>query len=340
MQLSNHEYKISLTMDNNPEDLQQIITTINDQLRVDKVISSAGLSIDKKSVFYRMPDGALRVNAMLKSGYQSLISRVGVPYRLASTMPEHLEIPLINGLLTAENQRCVVADKVMVRLINNEVRAVLSGSYTAINDLDILGMIERTFLPRIARVDYNSDHMHSNTRLRTRNQESGTYHGYQVDMFLYIENSEIGDASVKCGVGISIARNINELGISRTLYIPFAQDVRTLGKVIHRGDAIKKIEKTIDNLFERSAANWDLIQVALRRMSELNMETLILFEDRLIKSLQTMPEFNVWKESYTKMREATVISNAFDLIYLMTSIPYRDESFNTVVEEIIFGQLF
>lgn len=338
MQLSHTNYKLNLVAENNPEDLQIIISSINDQQRVDHVVSSASLNINEKSIYYRTPDGSLRAKAIMKSGYQSLISKIGVPYRLASTMPEYLEVPLINGLLVHETQRQVVADKVMIRLINNEVRAVLSGSYTAVNDLDIVGLLERAFLTRLANVHFTCDHMHSTTRMRTRNQASGNYHGYLVDMFLYIENSEIGDASVRCGVGISIMKDVD--GLSRSLYIPFAQDVRTLGKVIHRGDAIKRLEKTIDNLFDKASANWDLIQVALRKMSELDTSELILFEDKMIKSLQTMPEFNVWKDSYNKMREATVINNAFDLIYLMTSIPYRDESFNSVVEEIIFGQLF
>ena len=339
MKLSEHDYRINLVADNNPEDLQSIISVINDQVRADEVVSSAHLSIIEHAMFYRLPDGSLRERFVLKSGYQSLLTRLGVPYRLASTIPSHLEIPLINGLLIDESQRSHVADKVMIRLINHEVRAVLSGSYTTINDLDILALLESTFLPRLSSVGFECDHMHSNTRLRTRTQLSGNYNGYSVDMFLYISNSEIGDASVKCGVGISIAQNISTLA-NRMLYIPFVQDIRTLGKIIHRGDALKKLENMIDNLFDKASANWELIQVALRRISELNVEGLILFEDKLVKSLQTMPEFNVWKDSYNKMRESTVINNAFDLIYLMTSIPYRDESFNSVVEEIIFGQIF
>jgi hypothetical protein len=156
-------------------------------------------------------------------------------------------------------------------------------------------------------------------------------------MFLYISNSEIGDASVRCGLGINITSSVSP---ERSLSFEFAKDTRTLGRVIHRGDAIKRLEKELNTLFDTAAMNWGLIQSALRAMSNVSVENLPTIEEKMIKALQSMPEFEAWKLSYDEMRQTSVITNMFDLIYLMTSIPYRDESFGSIVEEIIFGRFF
>jgi hypothetical protein len=179
--------------------------------------------------------------------------------------------------------------------------------------------------------------MKSNTKIITRNEYLWSYGEYSVSMFLYISNSEIGDASVRCGLGISIGRSSTP---ERRLSFEFVRDTRTLGRVIHRGDAIKRLEKELNNLFDTATNNWSLIQNALIAMSNVEVQNLPNIEEKMIKALKTMPEFEIWKTQYDEMRKTSVITNVFDLIYLMTSIPYRDESFGSIVEEMLFGRFF
>lgn len=335
MNLSKNFYVADVIVGDNPENLDSIGTVISNLNKMDISAYFTSLSINEDSLYFlpTTASGILTSRKILKSGYQSLLSRIGIPYRLVDNSPSWLEIPLVNGKLIQLTQKNYNSD-VLIRMIGNEIRAILSSSYTAIDDKDIISLLERSFLSQVNNVHFTCDHTKSNTNIITRNQNTWEYNGYTVSMFLYISNSEIGDASVKCGIGITIAKN------ERRLSFNFSRDIRTLGRIIHRGDAIKRLEKEMNILFNTASSNWSLIQNALIAMSNVDVQNLPGIEDKVIKALKTMPEFEVWKTQYDAMRESSVINNMFDLIYLMTSIPYRDENFTTVVEEILFGRFF
>ena len=337
MKLSNENYVRYVLVDNNPENLAPIHNVIDSLDKTDTEVHFAALSIDDQRLYFLSKDSKLiSSRTVLKSGYQSLLGRLGIPYRIADNSPAWVEIPLVNGTISNMSQRSAQPN-LIIRMINNEIRAMLSHSYTAIDDKEIISLLERSYLPLIANVSFNCDHTTSRISMHTREQFLWTYGNYSTNMFLYITNSEIGDASVRCGIGISIAQVATP---ERHLGFTFAHDTRTLGRVIHRGEAIPRLAKQLDNLFSKAGENWTLIQNALIAMSSLSIEQLSTFEERIVTALKSMPEFEAWKTQYEEMRKTSVINNAFDLIYLMTSIPYRDENFSSVVEEIIFGRLF
>lgn len=338
MKLSDQGYIRSTQIADNPSDLSAIHVIIDGLNKTDEIASFPTLSISNDRLYFLPTNGSgiLSSRTILKSGYQSLLGRLGIPYRLVSASMPWVEIPLVNGTIIAKAQKSHQQD-VTIRLISNEVRAILSSSYTAVDDKEIVSLLERSFLPRINNVGFGCDHTTSNTRIITRDQSTWSYGNYTVSMFLYISNSEIGDASVRCGLGINI---ISSAVPERRLSFEFARDTRTIGRVIHRGDAITRLEKELNNLFNAATNNWTLIQNALVAMSNVSVQDLPNIEEKMLKALKSMPEFEAWKTQYDDMRQTSVITNIFDLIYLMTSIPYRDESFGSVVEEIIFGRFF
>jgi hypothetical protein len=335
MNLSKNFYVADVNVGDNPENLDSIQTVISNLNKIDVNSYFAGLSINEDSLYFlpSMAGGVLTSRKILKSGYQSLLSKINIPFRLVENKPSWIEIPLVNGRLIQLAQKSYNSD-ILIRMIGGEIRAILSSSYTTIDDKDIIDLLEKSFLPQINNIHFTCDHTKSLTNIITRNQGTWEYNGYTVSMFLYISNSEIGDASVKCGIGITIAKNERQLSFN------FSRDIRTLGKVIHRGDSLKKLEKELSNLFNTVATNWSLIQNALITMSNVNVQDIPSIEERMVKALKSMPEFEIWKTQYDSMRESSVINNMFDLIYVMTSIPYRDENFATVVEEILFGRFF
>lgn len=335
MNLSKTLYERSASITDNPTDLETLHILIDGLQKVDETASFPSLSISDDRIYFlpTIENSILNSRTVLKSGYQSLLGRIGVPYRLVDNSPLWIEIPLVNGKITSLAQKSHQQD-VTIRLINNEIRAILSSSYTAVDDIEIISLLEKSFINRINTLNFACNHMQSNTRIVTREQGVWEYNGYTVTMFLYISNSEIGDASVKCGLGITIERN------ERRLSFEFSRDIRTLGRVIHRGDAIKRLERELNNLFNTASSNWDLIQNALRAMSTIEVQDLPNIEEKMIKILKSMPEFEAWKTQYDEMRKTSQITNMFDLIYLMTSIPYRDESFGSIVEEMLFGRFF
>ena len=339
MKFSAEDYERHVFMGNNPEDLSAIHNTIDNLDKGDMIAHFSSLSIDGGHLHFLQEKGnGIPISrTILKSGYQSLLSKLGIPFRLAQSSPDWVEIPMVNGTITNLSQKTFQRN-VTIRLIGiTDVRAVLSSSYTAVDDKSIISLLEKSFLPRIESVSFNCDHMNSSIQFQPRAQYSWSYGIYTVNMFMYITNSEIGDASVRCGLGINISQTVNP---ERSLGFTFTRDTRTIGRVIHRGEAIPRLEKQLDSLFATAAENWALITNALINMSSISVEQVPNFEERIIKSLKSMPEFEIWKTQYDEMRSTSVITNVFDLIYLMTSIPYRDEHFSNIVEEIIFGRLF
>lgn len=337
MKFSTNTYTKRVVIESPIEDLQPIHTAIDELNKEDIVAHFPSLSIDDDRIYFlpQRDKAILNSREVLKTGYQSLLGRLGIPLRVTGASPLWVEVPLVNGTITHMAQRSA-QQPVLIRLINREIRAVLSSSYTAIDDKDIISLLEDKFLPRFQQIIFNCDADKSHVRLDPTGMTLATYGNYMVNMFLYISNSEIGDASVRCGVGI----NIRQVHGERNLSFEFARDNRTLGRVIHRGEAIKRLETQVSTLFEKSTDNWTLIQDALLRMSNVTIEELPTLEERMIKTLQTMPEFQAWKTQYDEMRKTSVVTNMFDLIYLMTSIPYKDEHFNSIVEEILYGRFF
>ena len=336
MKLSTTSYRRSAHTDTNPENLQIVKQVIEDLRKEDIIARFAGMSINSERIYFLEPEmNCLQSRTILKSGYQSLLSKIGVPFRLVDKSASYVEIPLVNGSITSICQTSYQGP-VMVRLINDEVRAVLSASYTNVNDADIIGLLEEKYLGSISTLAFSCDHMRSAIHFRTREGQASSYGQYTVDMFLYILNSEIGDASVRCGIGISISKQDSE----RNVTFQLAGDTRTLGRIIHRGEALKRLDKEVEGMFAKAQGNWQVIQHALNAVSNLSLDELNSFEERFLKALKAMPEFEAWKLQYDEMRKTSVINNAFDLIYLMSSIPYKDEYFTSVVEEILFGRIF
>ncbi|HLD91427.1 MAG TPA: hypothetical protein VI911_10520 [Patescibacteria group bacterium] len=335
MKLSGINYHRHVSTESNPENLQVIKTVIDDLNKTDVIALFPSLSIGEDRIYFLRDKTPTLLNSriVLKTGYQSLLGRLGIPFRVVDNTPSWIEIPLVNGKITWMAQ-CSAQQNVTIRMINNEIRAVLSNSYTAIDDKEIINLMERLFLPQIREIQFTCSSSDSNTRILTREQFEAECNGYTTSMFLYISNSEIGDASVRCGIGMTIQNT------DRTLSFQFVRDTRTLGRVIHRGEAIKRLEKEVTNLFAKTSDNWNLIQNALRTMSNVTVDQIPTLEQKMIKTLESMPEFKVWKTQYDEIRKTTVVHNMFDLIYVMSSIPYKDESFNNVVEEIVFGRFF
>jgi hypothetical protein len=338
MNLSKNLYNRSASIMDNPDSLQSLHTLIQDLNKTDVIAYFPSLSISDERIYF-LPttgNGVYHSNTVLKSGYQSLLRRISVPYKLVSDTSPWIELPLVNGKIIELAQKSHQQD-VFIRMINNEIRAILSSSYTTVDDQEIVTLLENSFLTRLSSINFSCNSTSSNTKIITRDQSSWSYGNYTVSMFLYVSNSEIGDASVRCGIGITI---VNTATPERFLGFELSRDTRTLGRVIHRGVAIRKLEKELNNLFDTASTNWNLIQDALVTMSNVNVENLSGIEEKMIKALKLMPEFEAWKTQYDAMRSSSIITNMFDLIYLMTSIPYRDEYFNSIVEEIIFGRFF
>lgn len=337
MILSTNRYNRHVAINNNPENLNQITQSIDQLQKTDVTAFFPTLSISSDRLYYMATnEKILHSRTLLKSGYQSLLARLGIPFRLVDNANPWVEIPLVNESVLSLSQRSTQGD-VLIRRIGHDIRAILSASYTAIDDKQIIKLLEDKYLSLISGISFTCTHTDSNTHIIPRQTFEFSYGQYGVSMFLYITNSEIGDASVKCGVGITITHRVEN---GRSIGIEMIRDIRSLGKVIHRGEAIKRLDKQIENLFTKSGESWSLLSNALTRLSSLDEIQRNSLEEKMIKSLQTMPEFNIWKEQYDELRKTARINNVFDLIYLMTSIPYRDEHFNSVVEEILYGRFF
>lgn len=335
MKLSENTYARYVAISDNPNSLTDILDVITGLNKRDVKAYFPSLSISNNAIFYLTDLGQYTSLPVLKTGYHSLLAKLGLPFRLISNMSIHTELPLVNGSIIdmAHNQQ----SNVVLRIINNEIRAILSGSYTAIDDKEIITLLQSKYLNEIKNIIFNCDSSESLTTIYTKDNHQVENHGYITEMYLYINNSEIGDASVRCGIGINITKNVNE---GRSISLQFVKNTKTIGRIIHRGDAISKLDKQITTLFSTASSNWNLIQNALQYMSTISVEDMPHLEDRLTEALKNMPEFEAWKLQYDEMRKTSVITNAFDLLYLMTSIPYRTEHFSGIVEEILFGRFF
>lgn len=314
---------------NNPTDLRLIKDIITDCKKSDVITNINTLSVNETHLFYDNTK-----SQFVEAGFKRFLSRFDIPARFILKQPDWISIPLINNVLSYQNQRN--NSKILIRLVDSKIRAILSDSYISIDDDVITNILESNFIDKIQQILYYSNLEYSRFSLTTKRTYSITYGNYKASMELLVLNNEVGDASVRAGLTI----NIENLTNNTKIQFDIATDYRLLGRVIHRGEIQTRLVNLLNTLFNKADENWDIIIKALNLLNDVTLDDLESLENKMLTVLKKMPEYENWKIQYDVMRKATVISNAFDLLYAITSIPNKQEYYDNLMSNIIYGSIF
>lgn len=321
--IANDKYRICSSS------IDESITQWNSHTREDIPVESWEMSIREAGLKIR---GRNSVIPIRHRGMSTLLSRIHMPGMFASRMPNHILIPAVNGMLDYEqNKRSVV------RVCDDEVRAVISGTYGVMEDITILNALaERTDL--FSTFLYEAGEAMSVIILTLVNSVGIPLgNGYTLQCGVSILNSDVTESSLW-------------LMTSATLYL----DGRMTGNIrmrrkddlaarmIHRGRIAEnfptRLEQFLNTNEDRVTHIRGKVESITRSYSESYIENM---EHRSMKMVEEMSSINVVNEY--KARYQTPAKDMLELftrfLNFKTQVKLSDigeNAIDTVAERILW----